>query len=93
MGRERGTESGTREEERAAEMALGMQTDKGIPTPPQVLGSRRGDVDVLLNLTGVSGTHCRLEIVRGGVKVTDLGSTNGTTIDGREVGSCVLSSR
>jgi pSer/pThr/pTyr-binding forkhead associated (FHA) protein len=52
----------------------------------QVVGGRRGDgVDVVLPLDGVSGKHCKFEVVRGGVKVTDLGSTNGTQINGRNV--------
>ena len=52
----------------------------------QVIGGRRSpEVDIVLPLDGVSGVHCKIEAVRGGVKVTDLGSTNGTTINGRQV--------
>jgi len=35
----------------------------------------------------VSGSHCRIKVPEGGVIITDLGSTNGTYIDGNRVRS------
>jgi pSer/pThr/pTyr-binding forkhead associated (FHA) protein len=42
-------------------------------------------VDVQVAADGISAQHCSVEVVKGGVKVTDLGSTNGTLINGRDV--------
>jgi pSer/pThr/pTyr-binding forkhead associated (FHA) protein len=43
---------------------------------------RGHDVDLRLTDPGVSRQHVRLEVVGDEVFVTDLGSTNGTTVDG-----------
>lgn len=50
----------------------------------QVLGRGPG-VDVQVAADGISAQHCSVEVVKGGVKVTDLKSTNGTLINGRDV--------
>jgi pSer/pThr/pTyr-binding forkhead associated (FHA) protein len=69
---------------------LVFSTDKG-----KELGSRRldgpltigrsPDCDVSLHDILLSRNHCRLERTRDGWVVTDLGSKNGTVIDGRPV--------
>jgi len=69
---------------------LVFSTDKG-----KELGSRRldgpltigrsPDCDVSLHDILLSRSHCRLERTRDGWVITDLGSKNGTVIDGRPV--------
>lgn len=54
-----------------------------VPPAGAVVG-RAGDVrldDVL-----VSRAHCRVDVEAGGVRIRDLGSANGTFVDGIEVG-------
>lgn len=53
-----------------------------------VVGRRRGDV--LLDDPLVSGAHCRITHRDGNVTVQDLGSTNGTQVDGRIVREATL---
>jgi pSer/pThr/pTyr-binding forkhead associated (FHA) protein len=50
---------------------------------PLLIGRSRGDL--LLDDPLVSGTHCRIVSRAGRFVLQDLGSTNGTTIDGRRV--------
>lgn len=50
---------------------------------PLVVGRKRGDL--LLDDPLVSGSHCRIRYKDGYWSVQDLGSTNGTMVDGRLV--------
>ena len=52
--------------------------------PVTVIG-RGADVDVRLPDTGVSRRHAELHVTEGVATVIDLGSTNGTTVNGRRV--------
>lgn len=45
---------------------------------------RRADNEIVLSHQFVSGRHLRLDCSEGGCTVTDLESTNGTTVDGEE---------
>jgi len=48
-----------------------------------IVGRDKGNgVDVSIPLPCVSGVHCQLEMERNKLYVTDLGSTNGTYVDG-----------
>ena len=48
-----------------------------------IIGREKGNgVDVSVPLPCVSGVHCQLEMERNKLYVTDLGSTNGTYVDG-----------
>ncbi len=47
---------------------------------------RDPDAGVVLGDPSVSGRHARIERVQGGWQLTDLGSTNGTSANGRPVG-------
>ena len=48
-----------------------------------IVGRDKGNgVDVSVPLPCVSGVHCQLEMERNKLYVTDLGSTNGTYVDG-----------
>ncbi|WP_344528373.1 FHA domain-containing protein, partial [Streptomyces rectiviolaceus] len=52
----------------------------------QIRVGRSGDADVPLDDPDVSRLHCAVTLAQDGqVTVTDLGSTNGTTVDGREI--------
>ena len=46
---------------------------------------RTAPADLILDGNDVSRRHCEFRIGRGGVLVTDLGSTNGTFVDGRKI--------
>src|SRR5262249_45766488 len=52
-----------------------------LPRPRLVVGRHR-DCDVPLPFSTVSSRHCELELVDGYWHVRDLGSTNGTSING-----------
>ncbi len=54
-----------------------------------VLG-RDPSSDVRLRDTGVSRRHAGLTVETGGARLRDLGSTNGTFVDGLRVGECLL---
>jgi hypothetical protein len=51
---------------------------------------RGHDVDVVVDDPGVSRRHCEVRLEGGAARVTDLGSTNGTLVDGQKVGTAVL---
>jgi pSer/pThr/pTyr-binding forkhead associated (FHA) protein len=53
------------------------------PTEPLIIGRKRGDL--LIDDPLVSGTHAQVLPRDGGWVVQDLGSTNGTMVDGRLV--------
>jgi pSer/pThr/pTyr-binding forkhead associated (FHA) protein len=57
-----------------------------IPLTTEVLSiGRRSSCDICLNFANVSGIHCELSF-RGGVwTVRDMGSTNGTKVNGERV--------
>ena len=46
---------------------------------------RAGDVDVPLDDAGVSRRHAEIHLADGRARVVDLGSTNGTFVDGERV--------
>jgi serine phosphatase RsbU (regulator of sigma subunit) len=46
---------------------------------------RTPPADIVLNDSEVSRAHCRVSVLDGGISVTDLGSTNGTFLDGVRV--------
>ncbi len=57
----------------------------GPPIPllkPHLVVGRRPDCDVPLSFPSVSSRHCELELLEGYWHVRDLGSTNGTRVNG-----------
>jgi len=54
--------------------------------PEMVVGRRRG-CDIRLDYENISGKHCTLRFLNGIWMVRDLGSTNGTTVNGSAVAS------
>jgi len=60
----------------------------GDPIPllkPTLLVGRRESSDIVLRFPNVSGTHCELSIVDGHWTVRDLGSSNGTKVNGNRI--------
>ena len=51
---------------------------------PQILG-KSNDADISIENPFVSRTHCKIEISDGQYKISDLGSTNGTSINGTDI--------
>jgi hypothetical protein len=62
----------------------GMQRAIALVKPATIVG-RGADADLRLSDPGVSRHHAQVELREGGVWVEDLGSTNGTTLDGSPV--------
>lgn len=68
--------------------ALGTLDVDGRPHPvdkPVTVIGRAMDVDVVLDDPGVSRRHAEVHVVDGRARVIDLGSTNGTFLDGERV--------
>jgi|SRR5215211_5714679 len=57
----------------------------GFPLTPRTLVGRHPGSDVVLDDTFVSAEHAELEADDSGWVLRDLGSTNGTFVNGREV--------
>ena len=51
---------------------------------PLVVGTARG-CDVVVRDRTVSARHCAIVVARGGIKVADLGSRNGTYVGGARI--------
>ncbi len=62
----------------------GTQKTLELPSTSSVIG-RRHDCDLQITLSQVSKRHCQLSIDNGSLKVRDLGSRNGTFINGERV--------
>jgi transcriptional regulator with PAS, ATPase and Fis domain len=56
---------------------------------PVIIGSAP-DVDIVLDDPHVSSRHCELSLAPGGVKLTDLGSLNGSKVQGVAVHAALL---
>lgn len=60
----------------------------GDPIPllkPSLMVGRRESADIVLRFPNVSGNHCELSLVDGFWFVKDLGSSNGTKVNGSRV--------
>jgi pSer/pThr/pTyr-binding forkhead associated (FHA) protein len=51
-------------------------------TKPEIVIGRRPTADIRLDFENISGKHCKLRFLNGLWMVRDLGSTNGTTVNG-----------
>jgi predicted component of type VI protein secretion system len=51
-------------------------------TKPEMIVGRRPSCDIRLDFENISGKHCLLRLINGVWNVKDLGSTNGTTVNG-----------
>ncbi|MCI9889966.1 FHA domain-containing protein [Micrococcales bacterium 31B] len=54
-------------------------------TEAKTIIGRGSDCDIIVEDTGVSRYHIEIRVTGAGVVVSDLGSTNGTTVDGARV--------
>jgi pSer/pThr/pTyr-binding forkhead associated (FHA) protein len=61
-----------------------------VPKPRMTIG--RGNTDIVVDDPMISRTHCALEVSDDGIRVLDLGSTNGTFVNDKQVESAALSS-
>ena len=62
----------------------------GDPIPllkPEIVVGRRGSCDIQLDFENVSGKHCTFRLINGVWHVRDMGSTNGTTVNGSRLSS------
>jgi len=62
----------------------------GDPIPlvkPEITVGRRGGCDIRLDFENVSGKHCAFRLINGVWHVRDLGSTNGTSVNGSRLSS------
>jgi pSer/pThr/pTyr-binding forkhead associated (FHA) protein len=60
----------------------------GDPIPlkkPEIVVGRRQSCDIRLDFENISGKHCVLRLINGVWNVRDLGSTNGTTVNGARI--------
>ena len=72
-------------------IVAGARQGLNVPLParePLVVGRKEGDL--LLDDPLVSGRHCQIISRNGDFVLQDLGSTNGTMVDGRLVREVVL---
>jgi pSer/pThr/pTyr-binding forkhead associated (FHA) protein len=65
----------------------GMAFDIYLDDKLRVIVGRNDDCDVLIEDGDASRNHCRIELTPGGFVLTDLESSNGTTVNGRPVTS------
>ncbi|MFL6733576.1 MAG: TIR domain-containing protein [Sphingomicrobium sp.] len=64
----------------------GEQSDQRyVVSPPGLKIGRAAPADIILSDRQVSRTHCMVELADGGLRVSDLNSTNGTYIDGKKI--------
>lgn len=56
-----------------------------VVRPPGLKIGRLPPSDIILSDRQVSRTHCLVELAGDGIRVSDLGSTNGTFIDGKRI--------
>lgn len=67
----------------------GSQEIFSLPSSVTVIG-RRGDCDLQIPLMRVSKRHCQLNRDQGVLKVRDLGSRNGTYLNGERINEAVI---
>jgi NHLM bacteriocin system ABC transporter peptidase/ATP-binding protein len=63
----------------------GVEDQYALRAGETVIGRRPG-ADVVVPHPGVSGRHARIAIDEQGCTIADLGSSNGTTVNGRRIG-------
>ncbi|NNF16465.1 MAG: GGDEF domain-containing protein [Gammaproteobacteria bacterium] len=64
--------------------------DRYAITADGLVIGRGSDADVTLPDAQISRRHCRVRRSKDGIYVEDLGSTNGTQVDGESIDHCVL---
>jgi hypothetical protein len=64
--------------------------DRSVPLAGTVVLGRGAEADLMLPDTGVSRRHAELRVVEDRVELHDLGSTNGTRVNGQRVQAVTL---
>ena len=54
-------------------------------TKAELVIGRRPSCDIRLDFENISGKHCTLRLINGVWMVRDMGSTNGTTVNGSRI--------
>lgn len=67
-----------------------LKGDSTIPLGPSTILGRGAETEVRLTDTGVSRRHAELRVVDNRVELHDLGSTNGTRVNGQRVEAVTL---
>jgi hypothetical protein len=76
---------------RRLELVGGTETGRVVRLrPPSLVIGRGADADLRLMDTGVSRRHAEIEVDQDGVTIVDLGSTNGTSVNGQRVSRAQL---
>ncbi len=65
--------------------ATPQQTREITVRPPEFLIGRGGDCDLRLPGPGISRHHCMIRVAPDGAMLVDLGSSNGTYLNGQRV--------
>ena len=69
---------------------LDVDGDKWLLTEPVTVIGRGSEADIVVNDSGVSRRHLELRITPTGVIATDLGSTNGSFVEGHRIDAATL---
>ncbi|QPK81438.1 DUF3662 domain-containing protein [Schaalia sp. ZJ405] len=69
---------------------LDIGEEKWLLTEPVTVIGRGSEADIVVNDSGVSRRHLELRITPTGVIATDLGSTNGTYVEGHKIDAATL---
>ena len=64
---------------------IDVDGEKWLLTEPVTVIGRGSEADIVVNDSGVSRRHLELRITPTGVIATDLGSTNGTGVNGQPI--------
>ncbi|MBM9432225.1 FhaA domain-containing protein [Flaviflexus equikiangi] len=69
---------------------IDVQGQRYLLTGPVTIIGRGSDADVVVDDTGVSRHHLELRVTPRGVIATDLGSTNGSFVEGHRISAATL---
>lgn len=69
---------------------IAVSGKKYLLTGPVIIIGRGSDSDVVVDDTGVSRHHLELRVTPRGVIATDLGSTNGSFVEGHKISAATL---